>query len=384
MKLPIAFPRGLLFCCAISLLARAPSSFAQEPAANPPTADQQTIDTWVAELDDPQYQTRQAAMRKLLELGNPAIDALLAATKDGSPERGHRALQILIKLAAPTDPEEPNPALDALQTLADRQVSSITANAKNAVMEIRRDQSKIAQTKLQLVGVAVGFGELTIKSGRVNDRHVRVPLTYNGTAHDLRWVRWLYGLEYLVAEGPAIDGDVLGELAQMPDLKYFILYKPTRLTAEGLKRFSTAPPLHHVELMYLTIDEGAGDAIASLPLRNSLKIIGQILTDAELIALENRHPNVSISQVSGAFLGVSCNPTDPTCLVQQVVDNSAAAIAGIRAGDIILKIEEFPIANYDALRNTIAKLPTGKNLKVEIFRENQPMELQIKLGEARP
>lgn len=67
-------------------------------------------------------------------------------------------------------------------------------------------------------------------------------------------------------------------------------------------------------------------------------------------------------------------------LITDVFENSPADKAGLRSGDIILRIDDEKMENKDKLRNNIALLGTAKKVTVTIVRNKKEMEITSLLG----
>jgi len=91
--------------------------------------------------------------------------------------------------------------------------------------------------------------------------------------------------------------------------------------------------------------------------------------------------------VKRGLLGVNTYPVRPDiaqalglkdiqgALVTQVIEGSAAAKAGIQAGDIITSINEHPVKSPPELRNMIQMLRVGDRVNVELLRDGKPRRL---------
>ena len=67
-------------------------------------------------------------------------------------------------------------------------------------------------------------------------------------------------------------------------------------------------------------------------------------------------------------------------LVASVAENSPSEKAGIRAGDIILEFNGYPIKEMRELPSIVAKTEVGKTVEVKIWRNKKEISKKIKLG----
>ncbi len=75
---------------------------------------------------------------------------------------------------------------------------------------------------------------------------------------------------------------------------------------------------------------------------------------------------------------------DQGAVITQVSPRSAADHAGLKQGDIVLRINEKPIRDSASLRNAIGLLEVGEAAQIEILREGKPLTLDAKVGEYVP
>jgi membrane-associated protease RseP (regulator of RpoE activity) len=64
-------------------------------------------------------------------------------------------------------------------------------------------------------------------------------------------------------------------------------------------------------------------------------------------------------------------------------EGTPAALAGLKAGDQILKMNGVDVANFDTFRTTVRELP-GKTVPLDIERDGQPLEVDVTLGDRNP
>ncbi len=93
-------------------------------------------------------------------------------------------------------------------------------------------------------------------------------------------------------------------------------------------------------------------------------------------------------------LGVAYRPVDPAVAkklklaggmeVSQVLKNSAAEKAGIKAGDIILTVNRKPLKDQDDLRSVVLQQKVGDKLNVEVHRRGKTIPIVVVLKEMTP
>lgn len=71
-------------------------------------------------------------------------------------------------------------------------------------------------------------------------------------------------------------------------------------------------------------------------------------------------------------------------LVQEVIPFSGAYKAGVKAGDIVVKCEDTKVTTLDELNEIKDKYKPGDTIKLEIFRDNKTITIEVELGEDKP
>jgi serine protease Do len=83
----------------------------------------------------------------------------------------------------------------------------------------------------------------------------------------------------------------------------------------------------------------------------------------------------------GPYLGVIGDPeARAEAKLAQINPNSPAAKAGLKAGDVILKLDGAEIKNFDALTEQVRKLKPGKTVVLNIKRDEETLEIKLKVG----
>jgi S1-C subfamily serine protease len=102
---------------------------------------------------------------------------------------------------------------------------------------------------------------------------------------------------------------------------------------------------------------------------------------------------IDTGEVSTAYLGVVTTdlspedaskfdlPVDSGALVEQVVQGSAAADAGVRKGDIITALGDATVERYGDLLGALRDYAPGDTVTLTVFRDGDEMNLEVTLGE---
>lgn len=79
------------------------------------------------------------------------------------------------------------------------------------------------------------------------------------------------------------------------------------------------------------------------------------------------------------FLGFGCEDTDDGLLVGKVLENGAAANAGIEAGDIVLELEGEKISKRAQLESILREKASGDEVEIVILRDGARKVLKVTL-----
>jgi serine protease Do/serine protease DegQ len=102
---------------------------------------------------------------------------------------------------------------------------------------------------------------------------------------------------------------------------------------------------------------------------------------------------IKFGEVKRGVLGVNVQTLTPDiaqsmdlenvqgALVSQVVDDSAAATAGLKAGDVVTAINGKPVRDAAGLRNAIGLLSVGDKVDIALLRDGKPRRVTAVIGE---
>jgi predicted metalloprotease with PDZ domain len=111
-----------------------------------------------------------------------------------------------------------------------------------------------------------------------------------------------------------------------------------------------------------------------------LQLIDTKVTPAAVDAVKDKHPDAIVYVRNRALLGVAAESHQDGVRVNVVVQGTAAANAGILAGDIIATIDGHALPDFDRLTARIAQHQPGDKIEVEIIRNGERMKLTPVLG----
>jgi len=263
----------------------------------------------------------------LIEAGGAALDSLLAAANGERPEPADRAVWIMRRVARSRDNDQAIAALERMVQLRNRPILVEKA-------ETDLDQRSIAACQARLTPLGA---EITIEPAQFDGisvvplLHIRLGEKWRGTIDDLRCIAQLRQQQHFRLQGKPIDNEV-AKLFEGKEKLAFVQFLDTKVTpaaVDGIKA-------HH------------RDAI--------VYVRGQALLGVQA---ENHPGGVKVSRVE---------------------PGTAAAAAGIVAGDVIASMDGHTLPDFDRLTARIAQHEPGEAVEVEIVRDDERKKLSVTLG----
>lgn len=190
--------------------------------AEEPVTERQEVQRLIEELDDDSYSVREAATKKLIEIGRPAVAALGGAAEESSLEVTDRAVQVLSEIYRSDDEVTLDAVEDVLEKLAESKRPSTARRAVaalNSKAEKRHKRAVIQLTKLKAMFPKPGMG-LTPREG-LDIVDVWLDKDWQGGTEGLQILKRLYGVRvlYLVQGCPVPEEAVLELVKSIPGLK---------------------------------------------------------------------------------------------------------------------------------------------------------------------
>ena len=67
--------------------------------------------------------------------------------------------------------------------------------------------------------------------------------------------------------------------------------------------------------------------------------------------------------------------------MEVVHPDTPASRAGMKVGDVVLKMEDVPVRDENHLINVVSALPVGQKVKLTVWRERKSVLVEITVGE---
>ena len=68
--------------------------------------------------------------------------------------------------------------------------------------------------------------------------------------------------------------------------------------------------------------------------------------------------------------------------VSQVLPNTSAAKAGLKAGDVIISLNNKPLTSFAALRADVGTMPIGTKVELGLLRDGKPMTVSVTIQQS--
>ena len=101
--------------------------------------------------------------------------------------------------------------------------------------------------------------------------------------------------------------------------------------------------------------------------------------DAKFIFISRGQLGVEVTSLSSDLAAYFNVKAEEGLLVLDVWDKSVAATAGLKAGDIILKVNTAKISSVDELREVLRDLEDGDDFTLSIVRQGKPLNLTARM-----
>ncbi|MFO0012946.1 MAG: PDZ domain-containing protein [Planctomycetota bacterium] len=345
------------------------------PKINEPTDEE--IKAWISELNSDSYAARESASRRIGRNMERALPLLVEAAETTPDARAESILQFLGFVASEALTEPGKRAYECLERIANDRMTHRAIIAQRILESIAVQMRDMAVDRLREVGISCENRYLSVLTRTIEVRNALViDSHFTGQERDLELLKWLFDVQFVKLEGPAISKKILQQVAQLPKLNSLQIID-TSITGSDLGCLLSAPDLKLLEILYTPIDDSCIAILEQLPVYGDMQLFGTKISAQGAKDLVARIDSANVFVGRGGFLGIQCEPS--SLIIREVVRNGPADRSGIRNLDKLLKIDGVAISNFDDLRRELAKSADGEKVLVEFER---PL-ITFRRGDAR-
>lgn len=345
-----------------------PSNAQEEPSqrASSQTPTQEQIEAWVKELKDERFAVREAAENQLARNLTVILPTLIEIAKADGSESPCGLLQFLGFVAQDAWSDQGKLAYACLGQIAKERTTQRAILAQKIIQSISVSMREQTLERLERVGVVCQDRELSVLTQvRQVKNALVIDQEFRGTQEDIDLLPWLFDIQFVKLEGPAISPEILQAVVKLPQLRSLQIVE-TKLTSKDLRPLLAASDMDLLEILYSPVDDQCIEILQDVPIFGDLQLFGTELSAKGATELIARMETANVFVGRGGFLGVTCDPG--SLVIQQAIKDGPAFKAGIKMNDKLRKINGVPIYNFEDLRKQLAKSAAGESVVVEYDR----------------
>jgi hypothetical protein len=339
-----------------------PNAAAEQVASIQRPATSSAMSDAALRLNSPRFAEREAASKELIDARAPAVSALLDVAKQGSLEAAVRAVGILEAIYVSSGNLEEITAEEMWCASNDLLRAYFWIDLREA--QVTADAAESALDELE-------------RNGRppVSDR-AEVVLDSH---YEIRERRAISEIERL--HGKAIYGGT-----------YSPLFMNGRIIAQPMRiELQRETEKGRGDLTMIVIgpkwtggDDGLKQVARLKRLRNLYRIEGKQVTDNGILRLRAELPGLEVQVRAAAKLGIEhrpelIGPVERGCTIESVKAGEAAANAGLRKGDVILRFAGQPVVTFESLLEILHHYNPGDTVEALVNRDEVAKTFQITL-----
>lgn len=336
----------------------------------------------VALLSDPSYRVRELAQWRLTQDPSKSIVVLRSAIQSADHQSGPQMVDLLTEFALDSNVTTSLLAMDILRETAE-QVTVVGRLAKNSLFAISDLQEQQAMEIMLHHEAEIGERRFSLNGtkGQNYDQALHIDDRFTGDEETLKWIPLLKSIDTVCLEGPKITRKHLEAVTKMPEIRNLKL-KSLNLAPADYELLREFQSLEHLGLLYVDISDEQISLLKELPVSNTMKISGTKVTEEGFEKLRTYLDDVTFYFGAGGFLGVGPPLTNPTSTyIGRIIENSAAAAAGLRVGDEILEIDAVPVASFTELRLQLGEYEANTKIKIKVRRGEKVTDFEVELKE---
>lgn len=147
----------------------------------------------------------------------------------------------------------------------------------------------------------------------------------------------------------------------------------------GLRYVADLQQIYNVSLKDALVTDAALTHLKSLPSLHRLEVTGTQITGEGLQKLKHERPQLEITALGPAVIGISGHNHPQGMIVQQVMPETGARRAGIDASDIITHVNGTRIHGFSELTLSLFDKRPGDKVKVDYIRAGKKVSCDVVL-----
>jgi serine protease Do len=209
-----------------------------------------------------------------------------------------------------------------------------------------------------------------------------LPTVKLGKSSDVRVGEWVvaigspFGFENSVTSGiVSAKARALPNGASVPFLQTDVAVNPGN---SGGPLFNLKGEVIGINSQIYSRSGGYQGVSFAIPIETALNVKDQLVQHGKVT---RGRLGVTIQEVNQALAGSFGLPKAGGALVSSVEDGSAAAKAGLKPGDVVLKMDGTEIDSSLDLSSRVSTMRPGATAKLEVWRDGKPREIAVRVGE---
>jgi hypothetical protein len=307
---------------------------------------------WIEQLNADEFLVREEATVRLVAVGAPVIEPLLAAIREDGrrPEVNLRAVYVFKRLALAGDDQLAEASRQALEKVAAMRLGTATQKATETLASLQFIR------QVRAFDALVKLGAKTIPENTQHMSYVEgfeFGEQWRGSADDLARLRYLPQLRTMLMSGEQVNDDWLDHLSHVDQLMALTVHRAS-ISGQGIERLVPLQNLRWIEIRYAPIGDESVEILSKLGAANYLRLYGTNISPQGAERLRQALPMTDVDVRAGAFLGIGGDVHPLGVQIREVREDSSAHAAGLLQGDIIVTYEGKRVDDFKGLTALIA------------------------------
>ncbi len=253
------------------------------------------------------------------------------------------------------------------------------AHVVKGASEVKVKLTDRREFKAKVVGVDPATDVAVLKIEASN-----LPVVSLGSAKDIRVGEWVVAIGSPYAfENTVTSGIVSAKSRLLPEGTYV----PFIQTDVAVNPVNSGGPLFNLKGEVVGINSqiysrsgGYQGLSFAIPIDTALHVKDQLVAHGKVT---RGRLGVTIQEVDQGLANSFGMKKAGGALVSSVEDDSPAAKAGLKPGDVVVKLDGTEIGSSIELASRVSMMKPGTEARLEVWRDGKPREIEVAVGEAR-